>query len=190
MATRAETAAGTRRALLDAAGRLLDAGGEPAVTLRDVGAGAGVSRTAPYRHFADKDDLLAALAADAWTSAADRVRAVAEDDRLAPTDALRRALAALVDLGRTRPHLYRLMSTPPAASSPPVVAAASAAQDALLVLVARAVGDARARPVGGLLVATVHGAVDLHLAGHLPAEKWDVDLDGLVDLAVAAVART
>ncbi|HEX6345255.1 TetR/AcrR family transcriptional regulator [Umezawaea sp.] len=67
MVTRAESAATTRRALLDAAGALLDKGGTDAVTLREVGADAGVSRSAPYRHFADKESLLVAVATEAWT---------------------------------------------------------------------------------------------------------------------------
>ncbi|MFI6702265.1 helix-turn-helix domain-containing protein [Streptomyces sp. NPDC050509] len=57
MVTRAESAAITRRALLDAAAELLDLGGPEAVTLREVGARAGVSRGAPYRHFTGKDSL-------------------------------------------------------------------------------------------------------------------------------------
>ncbi|MFD0648993.1 TetR family transcriptional regulator [Streptomyces malaysiensis subsp. malaysiensis] len=44
MVTRAESAAVTRRALLDAAAELLDLGGPEAVTLREVGARAGVTR--------------------------------------------------------------------------------------------------------------------------------------------------
>jgi Bacterial regulatory proteins, tetR family len=45
---------------------LLDSGGPDAVTLRGVGARAGVSRGAPYRHFADKESLLTAVAAESW----------------------------------------------------------------------------------------------------------------------------
>ncbi len=45
MATRTEAAAATRRALVRAASELLDEGGPDAVTLRAVGARAGVSRT-------------------------------------------------------------------------------------------------------------------------------------------------
>jgi AcrR family transcriptional regulator len=63
--TRAESAAATRRSLLDAAEALLDRGGVEAVTLREVGAGAGVSHSAAYRHFADKESLLAVLATNA-----------------------------------------------------------------------------------------------------------------------------
>ncbi|MGL5826260.1 MAG: TetR family transcriptional regulator, partial [Nocardioides sp.] len=53
----------TRRALLAAAGEILESAGRDALTLRRLGAAAGVSRGAPYRHFADKDQLLAAVAA-------------------------------------------------------------------------------------------------------------------------------
>src|SRR4051794_16883803 len=53
----------TRAAIVAAAGRLLEVGGPEAVTLRSVGAEAGVSRSATYRHFEDKADLLRALAA-------------------------------------------------------------------------------------------------------------------------------
>ena len=44
MTSRLESAAKTRRALLDAAAELLDEGGPEAVTLREVGSRAGVSR--------------------------------------------------------------------------------------------------------------------------------------------------
>src|SRR2546429_7684555 len=53
----------TRDTLLAAAAQLLDEGGPEAVTLREVGHRAGVSHNAPYKHFADKQALLAAVAA-------------------------------------------------------------------------------------------------------------------------------
>ena len=53
----------TRDALVAAAAQLLDEGGPEAVTLREVGHRAGVSHNAPYKHFADKEALLAAVAA-------------------------------------------------------------------------------------------------------------------------------
>src|ERR1700735_1194403 len=48
--------------LIAAAAELLDKGGPDAVTLRGVGLAAGVSRGAPYHHFATKTELLAAIA--------------------------------------------------------------------------------------------------------------------------------
>src|SRR5918993_945873 len=55
-----------RRALLEAAVRTIDAEGVHRLTLRGVGAKLGVSRTALYRHFADKSALLAAVATEGF----------------------------------------------------------------------------------------------------------------------------
>lgn len=50
-----------REALLDAAVEVLDADGPDGITLREVARRAGVSHSAPYHHFSDKDDLLRAV---------------------------------------------------------------------------------------------------------------------------------
>src|ERR1700754_2432495 len=94
--SRAESAAATRRALLDDAAELLDSGGPDAVTVREVGARAGVSRGAPYRHFSDKESLLTAVAAEGWQRVGDHMHALQIDSRLGPADRLRAALIVLV----------------------------------------------------------------------------------------------
>jgi AcrR family transcriptional regulator len=55
-----------RRALLQAAVRTVQKHGFSALTLRAVGDELGVSRTALYRHFADKSALLTAVAAEGF----------------------------------------------------------------------------------------------------------------------------
>jgi AcrR family transcriptional regulator len=55
-----------RRALLEEAVRTIRHEGVPALTLRAVGGRLGVSRTALYRHFADKSALLNAVAEDGF----------------------------------------------------------------------------------------------------------------------------
>src|SRR5690349_8961587 len=60
-----------RRALLEEAVRTIRDEGEAALTLRAVGARLGVSRTALYRHFADKSALLNAVAEDGFRRLAD-----------------------------------------------------------------------------------------------------------------------
>jgi AcrR family transcriptional regulator len=55
-----------RRALLDEALVIIRAEGVEGVTLRDIGARLGVSRTALYRHFADKRALLTAVATEGF----------------------------------------------------------------------------------------------------------------------------
>jgi AcrR family transcriptional regulator len=55
-----------RRALLQQTLRTIEAEGVDAVTLRGVGQALGVSRTALYRHFADKGALLSAVASEGF----------------------------------------------------------------------------------------------------------------------------
>jgi AcrR family transcriptional regulator len=54
------------RSLLQEAVRTIEKGGVSALTLRTVGERLGVSRTALYRHFADKSALLAAVATEGF----------------------------------------------------------------------------------------------------------------------------
>jgi AcrR family transcriptional regulator len=55
-----------RQALIDAALEILSTGGEEPLTLREIARRAGVTHAAPYRHFADKQALLAAVAEDGF----------------------------------------------------------------------------------------------------------------------------
>ena len=55
-----------RRALLDEALATIRTEGVSGLTLREIGARLGVSRTALYRHFADKRALLAAVATEGF----------------------------------------------------------------------------------------------------------------------------
>src|SRR5687768_10556330 len=57
-----------RQALLDQAARIIRKEGDERLTLRGVAADLRVSRTALYRHFHDKDALLAAVATDGFRS--------------------------------------------------------------------------------------------------------------------------
>lgn len=189
MATRAETAAATRQALLTAAGVLLDAGGPSAVTLREVGALAGVTRSAPYRHFADKESLLTAVATAAWRDVGDSLEQLAADSA-GPERSLRLALVAMVGIGRVRPHLYQLMFTTPVGDPAAAVRAAERAQDLFLTIVAGVVGAARSREYGGLLMTSAHGITGLEISGHLVWDKWQSTAEDLVDLLIGLIPRT
>lgn len=51
-----------RRSLIQAGSKMIEEKGLAGLSLREVARAAGVSHTAPYRHFQDKADLLAAIA--------------------------------------------------------------------------------------------------------------------------------
>jgi AcrR family transcriptional regulator len=189
MISRVESAAATRRALVGAAAELLDLGGPDAVTLRAVGARAGVSRGAPYGHFPDKEHLLAAVAEESWKSVGDQLDVLIADRSLPPAERLERALAGVLEVGRRRPHAYALMFTAPTAEHPAAAAAVSRTHDQFLAIVADLIGDpGRAGPVGALLMAGVHGIVAMDNSGQLAAEKWHVTGDELLRMLIDRTA--
>ncbi|GAB2747949.1 TetR/AcrR family transcriptional regulator [Amycolatopsis magusensis] len=190
MVSRTESAAATRRALLDAAAELLDSGGPDAVTLRAVGARAGVSRGAPYGHFPDKDSLLTTIAAEALDRLADQVQAVRSDARVSSADTLHRGLAALMTIGRRQPHLYRLMFASPAGAPAAIHAAVRAADRAMaefLAIVGDLVGGPDAQRFAALLLTSAHGITDMEVNGHLSAHKWQVSANELVSMLVSMI---
>ncbi|MFF9478760.1 TetR/AcrR family transcriptional regulator [Streptomyces sp. NPDC014733] len=162
---------GTRDALVRAAAELMDSGGLEAVTLRDVGRRAGVSHNAPYKHFAGKEALLAAVAARELTS-----RGAALHEILAHGSAagatLRAALRSYVDWALARPVRFKLIYGAWSTGTPELEAAATSTR-ALLTRIVAGAQDEGALPEGeperltALLLALAHGAVDLSLAGHL-----------------------
>ena len=97
-----------RQALVEAAVDLLRQGGVEALTLRAVARAAGVSHTAPYRHFADRRALVAGVAQEAFERMGESIgRAVQEGERGLP--ALRRGMAAYVQFAQEHPSEYRVM---------------------------------------------------------------------------------
>jgi len=186
---RIESSAATRRALLDQAAALLDRGGPDGVTLREVGARAGVSRGAPYRHFCDKQSLLTAVAAESWERLADAMHALQEDPRLLPTDRMRAALTGVITISRQQPHLYRLMFATPAGDPTAVARAAQRMCDEFLTIVAAVVGEQDAARYAAVLLTGAHGAAGLESSGLLSTDKWHTTAEELIDTLLATVAE-
>ena len=63
-----------RRALIEASLALISEEGFSALTLREVARRAGVTHAAPYRHFLDKEALLAAVAEEGFRAMAVQMR--------------------------------------------------------------------------------------------------------------------
>ncbi len=69
-----------REVLVAEGAKLIDEKGVNGLTLRDIGDRAGVSRTAPYRHFSDKAELLFAISEAGFTEFADALEAARDNN--------------------------------------------------------------------------------------------------------------
>lgn len=164
-----------RAALIDAATRQLDAGGPQGVTLRGAAREAGVSQTAPYRHFPDKRAMLAALAEEGFRGMARVTARAAGRARGDPLLALQRIGAAYVRFAAERPSHYRLMFSPTVSgrSHPSLREAALAAWRVLCEAVAAAQGTGCVRAgkpeaIAFVLWALLHGLSALAMDDQVP----------------------
>ena len=94
---------GLKLRLIAMARRVLERDGLEALTLRAAARAAGVSHMAPYRHFKDKDELLAAVAEEGFRELA------AYMDTMAASGDPRASGIAYVNFALDNPALYRLM---------------------------------------------------------------------------------
>jgi AcrR family transcriptional regulator len=95
-----------RRALVEAAERVLERDGPQALSLRAVAREAGVSPAAPYHHFKDKSDLLLALAEEGFHGLGEAMKAAVKSDA---EQNLATMGLAYVRYARANPALYRVM---------------------------------------------------------------------------------
>ena len=101
-----------RRALIDAALELISTGGPEGFTLREAARRLGVNHRAAYRHFADKDTLLAAVAEQGFFELLGAAREALGDE---PSPAAARLYAiarAYVRFAHSRPAHFRVMFGP------------------------------------------------------------------------------
>jgi AcrR family transcriptional regulator len=124
-----------RRALVDAALALVTEEQNWDFSLREVARRAGVSHNAPYRHFPEKRDLLAALAAAGYEALRARLTSAAAETA-GPEAALVATGAAYIRFGMENPARYRLIFGPallvPGTGLPAVVMEAATAAKAVL----------------------------------------------------------
>jgi len=98
-----------RAALLTEAAAMIDEEGTSSVTMRAIGRRLGVSRSAPYRHFADKSALLVAVATAGFDHLRDRLEAVGAGAPGAGIERLRQFGEVYVRFALENPGHYRLM---------------------------------------------------------------------------------
>jgi AcrR family transcriptional regulator len=163
-----------REALLQGAVRVIAEVGSAAFTLREVARRAGVSHNAPYRHFRDKDALLAAVAAQGFRELTMAMREAGERQTKA-LDKLKQSGLAYVAFAVRRPeHFTAMFDAPVIACKDPEYLQASQESFNTLVNYIRNCQEESQLPAGNTLEralyawSLVHGIAKLAVAGRFP----------------------
>ena len=182
-----------KSALIAAALAVVERGGAEAVSLRELAAQLGVSRAAPYRHFADRDDLLAAVAARGFED----LVAGYEAALVAPGDGmtrLRDANCVYFRFATQRPGLHKLMfesdflerERPPAVLIPPADRAYHLLWEAVRGAFPEA-GDAWVKARTVTMWSTIYGFLALESANRFkPFMVQPLSHDDLIEAAMTA----
>src|SRR6266436_1049724 len=163
-----------REVLLQAAIQLIAEVGPAAFTLREVARRAGVSHNAPYRHFPDREDLLAAVAAQGFREL-DEAMLEAVRQQLSSVGRLKRAGLAYVEFALRRPEHFTVMFDAAVSKhkTPDSAEAAERAFGTLVSLVKNCQDEGRLpsgdlRQFALLAWSMVHGIAKLATAKRLP----------------------
>jgi AcrR family transcriptional regulator len=162
-----------RSALIEASIALAREGGPDRVILREAARAAGVSHSAAYRHFADREALLAEVASFARTELAAEMRRRVNRAK-DPRRRLRAVGTAYIDFALAEPGLFRTAFTSHPATSQHDDDRATDPFDVLGQVLdeAQAAGllDPQRRPGAEIAAwSAVHGLAGLLLDGPLPA---------------------
>jgi len=154
-----------RETLLGAARKLIAERGPAGFTLVEAARAAGVSPAAPYRHFKDRNALLAQVAKDGFTEFGHRMSAGMRNN---PRRTFEHMGSAYLAFAREEPGFYQAMF-----SSPEGVGAKAGRKnfDTLRAAIANVLGKGRTKAETRLLAlqiwAFTHGIVSLAATGQL-----------------------
>lgn len=175
-----------KAALVVAATEILRRDGAEALTLRAVAGAAGVSATATYRHFADRRQLMAAVAEAGFQALGRHMQERMLAAFANPRQALRAMAVAYVAFGHEHPAEYRVMFGAEVAHTEDLPALRETARGVLGGVAQAIAGLQRGglvRPGDAMMIATatwslLHGLVMLSLDGQIA--EGAPSLDALV----------
>jgi AcrR family transcriptional regulator len=182
-----------REALLAAAQRLIAERGPAGFTLIEAARLAKVSAAAPYRHFADREALLAEVARRGFAEFDRRLAAAWKGAARDPGAAFRRMGEAYLKFARDEPGYYAAMfaagSPAPRRRASPPKHTFGALQAAITQIAAPAGEGVDARSLACQVWALSHGLATLSSAGLLPSRAARLKPAALLRDGVGALIR-
>ena len=176
------------KALITTAIKLIKKNGPANLSLREVAGEVGVSPSAAYHYFPDKDSLIAAIGENLFADLAameeEAVRSIPGKNALAAKKRLRAIGRVYFQWAKKQPHSFQLMfggfcqilNKESYEDSPAFQLLNFVLDD----LVATGAMPKSARKGGEILAwSAVHGATNLIIEGHLPEEAIEQVLDGV-----------
>lgn len=176
-----------RAALVTAAIEMLEAG--EAYSMRAVARRAGVSQTAPYRHFADRDALDAAVAIEGFLDLRESLSRTLADvpEGTRPVEVLAELGVSYVAFALRRPAVFRLMfGNECDEADSDRVQASGALHEVLNDVLDRLLPDQASPELATALWSLAHGLAFLHLDGKYRPEPAD-EVAARVRASVAAI---
>jgi len=182
-----------RAALIDETERMVAANALGQITLIELGRRLGVARSAPYRHFRNKNALLCEVAVRAFARTRDMTRAIRLTPGLSPAERLQALARAFFNFAVDHPDWFRLMYREGlvGAAESPALAAMREADFAELVLLLAEAQEAGQIARGDLETqalfcwAPLHGMASLVVDQHLPKELFA----GMLDWTVTGILK-
>jgi AcrR family transcriptional regulator len=186
--------ANLRSELIAAAHKLVQEEGYDGLTIRKLAKRVGLAPMSVYSYFADKQDILYALAEDAFEALAERIERHKADD---PLESLRAVMVEYAAFGLGNPNEYRIVATteqvtPPEQLEPGQPEERNPAMQLLISRVEACVkagklsGDPRA--IATMLWAVGHGTISLLISfPHYPFGEAEAFVERMYDLALAGL---
>jgi AcrR family transcriptional regulator len=193
-----------RRALIDTSVEIISEKGVSALTFRELARRLDVSHTAPRHHFSDKNDLLAAIAADGFEALA-RAQREASEGVFDPWERWKRIGVAYARFAVDQPSRFRVMFGRELAEGPgsPLLGYQNPCTEIMIATASQALATRPGANPADLRIAVIgswsliHGMVMLWLDGPLRQmygeRASDAEFKALAkqvaDLVVDAVSR-
>jgi AcrR family transcriptional regulator len=164
-----------REALLESALQLIAEVGPAGFTLRELARRTGVSHNAPYRHFRDRDEVMAKVTVQGFKELTQAMLRGSQSGAGA-IDRLKRAGLAYISFALQRPEHFTVMFDAPTRVRTDYADAAEASEEAFNTLLSfvKSCQDERQLPSGDthefamLAWSMVHGVAKLATTGRLP----------------------